>query len=219
MSLISNAYIKFLNKVESNVTNDNISANKQTFIFNFNESQNRFIEFHLQQRGVDDIRYIQKFLILDKDLEKVGEVLDRSNFKLPINYLDIADVRAKAKQKNCEDFINLYEIQVENLNEILKDPFQRPSFKYREAPFLINNNEISIYVDDFKVSKVYLNYYRYPNQIRLLNPDNPESDFDETLTIEWDDKSLDRIISMAAGEHDMNTNNPRFQAQIVRTQK
>ena len=38
MSLISNAYIKFLNKVESNITNDNISANKQTFIFNFNDN-------------------------------------------------------------------------------------------------------------------------------------------------------------------------------------
>jgi hypothetical protein len=46
-----------------------------------------------------------------------------------------------------------------------------------------------------------------------------KSNLNESLPIEWDDKSLNDIISLMVANLDMNENNPRFQTNIIRTQK
>lgn len=220
MSTVENAYLKYLNKVEKNATNDNVATNRGRFVLLFNESQNKFLEIILQQRGIDDVRYVQNFLKLDKQISYSSITQDHYNFPLPKDYFDLADVRAKASKGDCQDLLFLYEIQVENLNIVLQDEYTKPSFEWREAPYTVNSNTVSIYTDrTFKVDKILLNYYRYPNQISLINKENPESKFNESILIEWDDKSLDTIISIAAGESDINQNNPRFQVQRLRTQK
>ena len=217
---IEKAYLKYKTKIEKNVTNDGISSSRGAFILQFNEAQNKWIEFHLQQRGIDDVRYIQKFLVLDKKIPYSSKQYDHYNFKLPSDYLDLSDARALGSKEKCtKKEINLFEIKTENLNSILQDEFNKPSFKWREAPMTINSDTLSVYVDDFSVETLLLNYYRYPRQIKLLNPSDPESKFDETQEIEWDDKSLDRIISLTAGEFDMNNLDQRFQIQNLRTQK
>jgi len=214
------AYERYLIKVEKNGTNDNISTDKGRFVELFNESQNKFEELHLQNRGIDDVRYIQKFLVLDSKLSDSSQTFDHFDFNLPKNYLDLADARANASKDKCSDFLSLFEIRTENLNQILEDENNKPSFKWRESCFTINNDKISVYTDrKFKVNYILLNYYRYPNQISLVNPFDPESEFTPEIQIEWDEKSLDRILSICAGEFDINENNPRFQLQNLRQQK
>ena len=218
--MIEQVFIKYKNKVEKNITNDQASTDRGRFVLLFNETQNKFIEFHLQQRGIDDIRYIQNFLVLDEKIASFAKTQDHYNFKLPKNYLDLSDVRGLASKSECKDVkINLFEIQTENLSEIIQDEFNKPSFKWRESPYTINANTVSVYVDDFSVDNILLNYYRYPNQISLIDPNDPESEFNELVKLEWDDKALDRIISMCAGEFDINQNNPRYQLQNFRQQK
>lgn len=218
--MIEQAFIKYKNKVDKNITNDQASTDRGRFVLLFNETQNKFIEFHLQQRGVDDIRYIQNFLVLDKNIASTSKTQDHYNFPLPKDYLDTSDVRAFASNDKCKNIkLNLWEIQVENLSELIQDEFNKPSFKWRESFYTINSNALSVYVDDFSIDNVLLNYYRYPNQISLIDPIDPESDFNESIKIEWDDKALDRIISMCAGEFDINQNNPRYQLQNFRQQK
>lgn len=214
------AYERYLIKVEKNGTNDNISTDKGRFVELFNESQNKFEELHLQNRGIDDVRYIQKFLVLDFKLSDSSQTFDHFDFNLPENYLDLADARANASKDKCSDFLSLFEIRTENLNQILEDENNKPSFKWRESCFTINNDKISVYTDkEFKVNYILLNYYRYPKQISLVNPFDPESEFTPEIQIEWDEKSLDRILSICAGEFDINENNPRFQLQNLRQQK
>jgi hypothetical protein len=128
-------------------------------------------------------------------------------------------VTATAIKGDCITNISLVELQTENLNEILQDEFSKPSFEWQEALYTVNSDKISIYTTDFKIEELSLNYYRYPNQIKLVDETNPESDFDETLNIEWDDKSLDDIISIMVFNLDINENNPRYQLQTLRTQK
>ena len=218
--MIEQVFIKYKNKVEKNITNDQASTDRGRFVLLFNETQNKFIEFHLQQRGIDDIRYIQNFLVLDEKIASFAKTQDHYNFKLPKNYLDLSDVRGLASKSECKDVkINLFEIQTENLSEIIQDEFNKPSFKWRESPYTINSNTVSVYVDDFSVDNILLNYYRYPNQISLIDPNDPESEFNELVKLEWDDKALDRIISMCAGEFDINQNNPRYQLQDFRLKK
>ena len=63
---IEEAKERYIIKAEKNGTNDNLTTDNYRFSLNFNESQNKFLTLHLQNRGVDDVRYIQKFLVLDK---------------------------------------------------------------------------------------------------------------------------------------------------------
>jgi len=220
MATIEQVRERYLVKAEKNGTNDNITTDNYRFCLLFNESQNKFQTLHLQNRGVDDVRYIQNFLVLDNKIPYSSKSEKKYDFKLPDNYFDLADVQAKAEKNNCQDIISLYEMRTENLNEVLQDEFTKPSFEWREAPFTVNSNNLSIYTDKtFKVNEILLNYYRYPNQIRLLNDENPESGFDENYPIEWDDKSLDDIISLMVFNLDINENNPRYQLQTLRIQK
>lgn len=222
MSTIEEAYIKYKAKVEGNITNDDISTDRGRFILSYNEAQNKFTEIHLQNRGSDDIRYIEHLLIPSKKIQNPTTVYDRQDFKQPKDYLDIANVRPFVSKGSCKrvEIDYVYEMVSENQSELSKDPNNKPSFKWRETFFKVNSNNISIYNgNDFTVEYILLDYYRYPNQIKLVEPENPESNFDENIKIEWDDKALDRIISYASGETDMNTLNPRYQLQQIRTQK
>lgn len=221
MSTFEQAYQKTLLKVEKNSTNDNSSIDRGRWVFLFNEAQNKFIEFNLQNRGVDDVRYIQRFLNIDQKIPYTSKTKDYYNFLLPKNYLDLADVRAEVSKDSCkQQIMYLVEVRAENLNEKLQDEYYKPSFKWRESLYLVNSNNLSVYtLGEFSVDKILLSYYRYPNQAKLQQLDNPESNFDETIELEWDDKSLDRILSMVAGEFDMNEADPRFQIQNLRTQK
>lgn len=219
MTLIKQILDRYDVKAEKNATNDGIATDPLRKCLLFNEAQNKFLTLHLQNRGIDDVRYIQKFLVLDKRIPYSSRTQDKYNFDLPKKYFDLADVRAKAKKDKCQDLISCFEIQTENLNEVLQDEFQKPSFEWREAPYTVNSDKLSIYTDNFEIPEILLNYYRYPNQIRLVNEFNPESDFDETHPIEWDDKSLDDIISLMVFNLDINESNPRYQLQTLRIKK
>ena len=218
MTSIEEVKERYRVKAEKNGTNDNITTDNYRFCLNFNESQNKFLTLHLQNRGIDDVRYIQKFLVLDKSIAPTNTSENKVNFKLPENYFDLSSARAKAQSNSCQDLLELVEIQAENLNEIMFNEFLKPSFDWREAPYTINSDQLSIYKDNFTIDSLLLNYYRYPNQIKLQDPENPESDFDST-EVEWDDKSLDDIISLMVANLDMNEGNPRFQINTLRTQK
>lgn len=222
MAQIELAYESYLVKVEKNGVNDGLSTSRDRFVIAFNEAQNKYAEFHLQNRGVDDVRYIEHLLVLDEKIPTSSKTSDHYNFPLPANYLDLADIRGIASKGECTgQALDLFDIKkAENISEILGDEDNKPSFKWREAPFLIASNLVSVYTDNtFSVDEILLSYYKYPTKIALLDPYNPESKFDESIVIEWDAKSLDRIISLTAGEFDLNTNNPRFQAQNARAQK
>ncbi len=221
MAKIESAYENYLLKVEKNGVNDGISTSRDRFVIAFNEAQNKFTEFHLQNRGIDDVRYIEHLLVLDKKVLTSSKTFDHYNFILPTNYFDLASIRGIGSQDTCKNQnLDLFEIQTENAPEILTDEDNKPSFKWREAPYTIASNLVNVYTDNtFSVDEILLSYYRYPTQIALLDPYNPESKFNESIEIEWDAKSLDRIISLTAGEFDMNTNNPRFQIQNARAQK
>ena len=221
MPTIEQVRERYLLKAEKNGVNDGIAVDRLRFCLLYNEAQNKFLTLHLQNRGVDDVRYIQNFLVLDKKIPYSSKLEDHYNFLLPKNYLDLSSLIPLASKGNCKDkkLTDIFELQTENLSEILQDEYNKPSFKWRASFYTINSNTVSVYVDDFSVDNILLNYYRYPNQIKQINIEDPESDFDESIQLEWDDKSLDRIISISAGEFGMNEGSPMYQLQNLRTQK
>lgn len=197
----------------------NIAVDNSRAIISLNEAQNRMVEFFLSTKQDDNLRYIQK-LLKSQEIERTSEEKLTNNFSLPDDYFDFSSIVGYGSTEKCKGKkFHLYEIKNQNKDEILNDEFNKPSFLYRESPYYISEDSVKIFVDDFKMDKVLLDYYRYPVQLRLIDEDNPESDFDEGFQIEFDDKLIDRIVSEAVFLIQVNNKESEFQvnSQISKT--
>jgi hypothetical protein len=56
-------YESFIVKANGNSVTDNVSVDKGRFVKIFNEAQNKFVEWILDKKNEDDIRYIQPLLV------------------------------------------------------------------------------------------------------------------------------------------------------------
>ena len=206
------AYEKYLIELQANGTTDNIQSTKGRFVVNYNKAQNRLVEWFIERKSNDDNRYIQKLKKLDVPLIKKVSEGNKDIFLLKDDYFDFINLNAFASKDRCKNqefFVK--EIKPENLNNLLLDFNTKPSFKYRESFYTINSDSITLFKDDFEFSEVLLSYYRYPQQVQLKNKENPESELIES-DLEFDDKFVDRVISLAASLHSLNSNDPKFQA-------
>lgn len=208
----SEVYDRFIIKSEKNGTNDNVSTDRLRFIENINEYYIRYSEFIYDSKNEDDFRNIQSLLIKNKKIEKSKKEKDFYAFDLPDNYFDFSSAFALGSKGNCnEQKIDLiYEIKDIERSNYLVDEFVNPSFEYRESPYMIGGNAINVFYTDFTIDSIYLSYYRYPLKLRLQNPDNPESDFDDSFDIDFDEKSINKIISAAVAGFDLNNNSDRW---------
>lgn len=206
------AYTKFLIKSDDNFENSKIACDRGRFVLLYNEGQNKMIEIILDKKKDDEIRYIQQILVSDKKIKKSKTLEQIDIFTIPKNYFDFASAYTKASTEDCEEqIIDTFEIKEDNKNIILSDEFNKPSFLAREAPLNISSNEIRVYKDGFTHNEIYLSYYRYPEQIKLVDEDNPESEFDSNNNPEFDDKFVDRILSMVSSEFAKNSSDPKYQ--------
>ena len=194
-----------------------IGIDRGRFVILYNEAQNKMVEFILNRKNTDDYTYIQNILVPDKKLPRLTTTNDADVFEMPEDLLNFSSAYSTATKGNCKNVkINLFDIKDDNKTEVLQDEFNSPSFLAREAPMSMANNKLYLYKDDFIHENLFLSYYRYPKQIQLLDPDNPESNFDPSINPEFDDLLLDRILSMAASEFEANSENPKFQVDRLR---
>lgn len=208
----SETYDRYIIKSEKNGTNDNISTDKLRFAETYNEWQDRFTEYIYDMKNEDDIRYIQSLLVPNKEIKRLKIERDHVSFKLPENYFDFSSAYALGSKGNCSgERIDLfYEIKDMERNFYLSDDFTSPSFEYREAPYMIGGNSVNVFNSDFSIDLLILSYYRYPKKLRLQNPNNPESDFDDSFDLDFDEKAINRIISAAVGGFEMNNNSEKW---------
>ena len=205
---INKIYLKFLQKVNKNFTNDNISVDKGRFIFIFNEATNKFIEWCLEKRNEDDIRDIQKLLVNDLKINLKSTNINSESFSLPDNYFSFSSIQVFANSGNCKNQkLDTFEIKSENKEEVLNDEFNKPNFKYRETCYIINNDSVTLFTDNFNISKVFLTYYRYPIQVDIEGYIRMDGSMSTNIDSEFDEKIVDRIISIAAKEFNINDDN------------
>lgn len=210
-------YEKFLLKLDA-VGTTNIAVDKGAFCYIFNEAQNKQVEFFLSNKTDDNIRYIQRLLTTEELTLKNNYNRLYTSFTLPSNYFEFSSASAIADSENCKGVsLDLFEIKNQNKDVILSDEFNSPSFLYRETPYYIGNQNINVYKDDsFEINRVILDYYRYPLQIRLIDEDNFESDFNENYQTEFDDRLVDRIISTAVSDLQISIKDGTFQVNRER---
>jgi hypothetical protein len=208
-------YERFIIKINGNATTEQLSCDKGRFANIYNNQQNRMIEYILEKRFEDDIRYLQKILVDDNKLISSSIHLNHVDFKLPKDLFDHSNLYCLVSKGECQkQRVSCFEIKDDDRNNILENEMLNPSFKYREAPYHFSSDKLKIYTaDEFTIDSAYLSYYRYPQQIKLVNPENPESDF--LSHPEFDDKLINRIIDACVSEFFLNGNNEKFQAEKI----
>jgi hypothetical protein len=217
MTTTEQAFIKFQIKINETYESSKIGIDRGRFVILFNEAQNKMVEVILNRKGTDDYTYIQNILVPNKKISRETSTQDSDVFPMPDDLLNFSSAYSTATMGVCKNQkINLFDIKDDNKTEILQDEFNKPSFLAREAPLSMAGNKLFLYKDGFTHESLFLTYYKYPTQIALLDPENPESPFDPNINPEFDDLLLDRILSMASSEFEANTGDPKFQVDRMR---
>ncbi len=203
---IEDAFILFKQYIEKNAITDKIASDKPRFVNLFNVNQLRLLAEYVRKKNNDDVRHIQNFLVLDYDILRDSMSNGHCNFKLPNDFFIHSNVRAFGGSKGCSNQeIFCFEIKAENVNEVLADDFNKPSFFHRESPYRITSDNLIVYVDDFIIDKIALSYYRYPVKVQLSDTrDINGSLVKESIDPEFSDYLVEKIVAMCAESHDIN---------------
>lgn len=205
------AYQKYLILSESNGTTDNLSTSKGSFTVKFNIAQNKLIEWFIENNSSDENRYLQKIKIPFLKLQESENKLQYTSYSLPPDYFEHIDLEVRGTKGKCaNELLSSREVKSENVSKLLTDIYSKPSFKFRETFYTISDNKVQVYKDQFETS-ANISYYRYPVQIELENPDNPESQF-KNLQVEFDDKLTNRIILSTVALYELSSDDPKYQA-------
>ena len=207
------SYQKYLVISESNGTTSNLSTNKSRFTIKYNISQNKIVEWFIENNSTDDNRYLQSIKIPHASLEKSEiEKEDYEQFSIPEDYFDFINLKVTGSKGSClAQRLKSEEVKAENAENLYLDPNSEPSFKYRETFYTIASNNIQAYKKNFNIDSAEMSYYRYPKQVELLDPENPESNF-KSENLDFDDKLINRIIFMTASLHSLSSDDPKYQA-------
>ena len=202
---IIDCYLRALQKAEENATNGGIKLDKARFVQLFNEEQNRLVLYLLDKRNEDDIRYLQKLVVYSKDISKNRSIDNQISdlFSLPSDYFDFINVSGVFSRGECSDF-NLWEAKNENVNELLADEFNKPSYDYRDAFYTIGEEGVRVYKGDFNVDKLFLSYYRYPNPVDISGYIKSDNSSSTDIDPELDDKLVDIILNMVEKQFALN---------------
>lgn len=202
---IEDAYLSFLTSVNRNLTNNNIDVSKPRFIILFNNLQIKYIEWILNSRNEDFIRYASTFLE-DSKLSLKKEYKDRSLYSLPEDYFDLSNLSLSATKSDCgSKSLHTIEVKTEDLQELLNDKFNEPSFEYGETFYHVSgDNSITAYKKGFDITEATLKYYRYPKEVDIKGYKRADGTNSEDRHPEWDDKAVNRILLGAAREFAAN---------------
>lgn len=196
---IEEVYIRFVDIVNRNLTNNNVNVDKIRFIFLFNSASIKYLSWILEKRNEDDIRQGAPFLIPDSEL-KVSERLDYfDKYSLPKDYFDLANVSVFASKDSCiNKKLSTFEVKSENTEELLSDENNKPSFEYRETFYYTASDKLLIYKDDFKIESVSLAYYRYPKKVDIEGYFKEDGVASVSIDPEFNDRAIEKILLIMA---------------------
>lgn len=198
---IEDAYLQYLNLVNRNMTNNRVNVDKPRFIITFNDISNRYLEWILEKRNEDQIRYVTPLLVPNKKLNKVGNKHTYTEFSLPEDYFDLANIHIHASNGSCKDIeLTPREIKVENVEEKYQDEFQKPNLAWRQTFYHTAGKSILVYRTDFEIQEAFLSYYRYPKQVDIEGYTKADGTSSQSIDPELDDKVVGRILLAMAKE-------------------
>lgn len=213
-------YKKLLFKVNKNDTNNNIKIPKGVAVILFNEQKRKYLDEQIKQnQSTNEIENFEEILVLDKLLEKLEVGVFKDDYKLPEDFLKTVSSYTLGSKGDCTNHIIVnWFIKPTNLNVLLQNSTEKPSFEYQETLAILNSNVISVYKDGFKIDGVYISYYKNPPDIDIegyIKQDGLAStNINTTLSDLNIDKIIDRtVVEIANNYEDVERLNKALQRQ------
>lgn len=192
-------YNKFQLEINKNSTNANVKISKGKFVILFNEQKRNWLDEKSKLKENSD--YIEDLgILLETDvlLEKIATSTRKDDFALPANFFKRVGGYALASQGKCKSVVMyIWFKKPKDINVLLQNNNQNPSFDYQETIGLINN-KVSVYKTDFEIEEVYLNYYREPVDLDIAGYQKVDGTMSTDVQIDLDKKSIEEIINLTA---------------------
>lgn len=195
-------YKRILLRVNLNDTNGNIRVPKSTAVIIFNQEAPKWLEDRIEKsESSDDIDDVMEFLIPDAELKKLQENTDSVDFVLPKDFFYYSRSYSIASKGACKNrpLFN-WNIKNKNINTILQNSNENPSFEYEETIVKIVNNKFKVYKSDFQIDKQFLDYYRIPSKIDIEGYTNYDGSPSKNVNPDFSDPLVDEVISRVALE-------------------
>lgn len=201
---VSDAYKTFLLKMNEAATSRGVAVNKGKFCVLFNKNYLTVVNEYLEEKGSDEIDKIKELLVPYKQLQHLSKGQNYDSFTLPKDYMEYSNFEVRAtSDQGCSDQIKIFPVKSREVQNILQDQYNKPTFFYREAPFTLALDSIRIYTDRFEVEDVYMDYYKEPRKISLINSSDPESNFIDN-EFEASDFIINKVIDRTVVEYSLS---------------
>lgn len=192
------AYILFLYEAEQTGSLRNISVTRGAFSILYNKQKNIVIKFHINNKYDEIEEDINDILVSNEEIIGLTKHEPTNSYigELPDDFLSESHLMIEASKGECKGVTcTAIKNRDKDRSFYSTNINYKPSFEWREFNYDIKTGNINLYVDeDTTVDRMYLTYYRYPNEIIMVDEFNPESQF-QTTELGLGKLMVDRIIS------------------------
>ena len=218
---IREAYLRALQKNETNLANGGIKLDKGRFVFLFNEAQDRLVWYYLNRKDDETVRSIQFLLNYWVDLDRLSRMTnpDATSFALPDDFLWFSNISGVFRRGECSvtDF-GMWEVKNENVHELLADANNKPSFDFRETFYTIGDGSVVVYEDGFNTEALRMTYYRKPKRVDIEGYMRPDGTDSSTIDPELPDRLCEEVLDIVARQFSLNEQDlQKFQYDSLNT--
>lgn len=218
---IREAYLRALQKNETNLANGGIKLDKGRFVFLFNEAQDRLVWYYLNRKDDETVRSIQFLLRYWVDLDRLSRMTnpDATSFALPDDFLWFSNISGVFRRGECSvtDF-GMWEVKNENVHELLADANNKPSFDFRETFYTIGDGSVVVYEDGFNTEALRMTYYRKPKRVDIEGYMRPDGTDSSTIDPELPDRLCEEVLDIVARQFSLNEQDlQKFQYDSLNT--
>jgi hypothetical protein len=210
---VQELYKRFLLMVNKNDTNEGINISPANFVLLFNGELTCWLGEEIK-KGADNIdsNLIQLLYLSDFEVEQVGVFNEISNFieySLPVDFYQLYGGYSIADKGSCTNVtIWNWEKKPGDNIAIRSDENSVASFEYQEAPFVVGDNKLKVYYDDYTIKQTFINYYRVPRYIQMEGYINFDGTPSVNIDPEFDDDNTLEILARVVAEVNRQIDNP-----------
>lgn len=207
---VQELYKRFELMINKNDTNEGVNILPAVFVLLFNSEMLRWLNEELK-KDIDnlDINLIQQLFISDFLLTETNRQKTFIEYPAPNDYFQIEGSWSYADRDLCKGIkISNFEKKPGNIVPILADDDSIADFDYQEAPFILGNNNLKLYIGpDYTIKETFVNYYREPKKIDMEGYIHFDGTPSTNIDPELDDFNNLEILARVAAEVDRQTEN------------
>jgi hypothetical protein len=203
-----------LGKLDSKIKTD-VAVPK--IIIYLNEAMHELVEFDYSvdprnplgfeqtQKRIDDL---QRLHVTGEKMLPASSLRDIYKFNLKglkEEYLHLTRLEIMANGKVCTNVVLSHskQVQTDDINVVLANPYRKPSMAWRRAPYRFASDNIEVFTaGEFSITSVYTDYLRYPKPMDIAGYEHfdgsASTDIDCEMPLGYQSKIVKRAIKNAA---------------------